>query len=65
MASEREDLIGTRAARLEGWLPEVVAVAPPYDHAEITALLGGRIVFYVLASLVRAGKLGRYDLLPV
>jgi agmatinase len=44
---------------------EVVEVAPPYDQAEITALLGGRIVFYVLASLVRAGKLGRYDVLPV
>jgi agmatinase len=44
---------------------EVVEVSPPYDHAEITALLGGRIVFYVLASLVRAGKLGRYDLRPV
>ena len=44
---------------------DVVEVSPPYDHAEITALLGGRIVFYVLASLVRAGKLGRYDLLPV
>jgi guanidinobutyrase len=44
---------------------EVVEVSPPYDHAEITALLGGRIVFYVLAGLVRAGKLGRYDLLPV
>jgi arginase family enzyme len=43
----------------------VVEVSPPYDHAEITALLGGRIVFYVLASLVRAGKLGRYDVLPV
>jgi agmatinase len=38
---------------------EVVEVSPPYDHAEITALLGGRIVCYVLAILVRAGELGR------
>lgn len=43
---------------------EVVEVAPPYDHAEITSLLGGRVVMYALASLVRAGKLGRYELLP-
>jgi agmatinase len=44
---------------------EVVEVSPPYDHADITALLGGRVVFYVLASLVKAGKLGRYELRPV
>ncbi len=43
---------------------EVVEVAPPYDHAEITSLLGGRVVCYVLAALVKAGKLGRYELLP-
>lgn len=43
---------------------EVVEVSPPYDHAEITSLLGGRVVMHALGSLVRAGKLGRYELQP-
>ena len=40
---------------------EVVEVSPPYDVADITALLGGRVIMDVLASLVEAGKLGRRD----
>ena len=37
---------------------EVVEVAPPYDVAGITSLLGVRVVLDVLATLVEAGKLG-------
>jgi agmatinase len=38
---------------------EVVEVSPPYDVADITALLAGRVIMEVLATLVEAGKLGR------
>ena len=41
---------------------EVVEVAPPYDVADITSLLGGRVVMDVLGVLVREGKLGSYEL---
>ena len=37
---------------------EVVEVSPPYDMDDITALLGGRVIMDVLATLVEAGKLG-------
>jgi agmatinase len=30
---------------------EVVEVSPPYDHAEVTAYLGSRIVLEALAGL--------------
>jgi agmatinase len=39
---------------------ELVEVSPPYDVADITALLGGRIIMDVLATLVEAGKLGHH-----
>jgi agmatinase len=32
---------------------DVVEVSPPYDHAEITALLGNRIVLEALAGIAR------------
>ena len=38
---------------------ELVEVSPPYDYADVTSLLGGRIIMEVLATLVSAGKLGR------
>jgi agmatinase len=38
---------------------EVVEVAPPYDVAEVTSLLGVRVINDVLGTLVNAGKLGR------
>ncbi len=38
---------------------EVVEVAPPYDHADITSVLASRIVNDVLGILVTEGKLGR------
>jgi agmatinase len=36
---------------------EVVEVSPPYDHEDVTALMGTRVVLDVLATLVRNGKL--------
>jgi agmatinase len=38
---------------------ELVEVSPPYDVADITSLLGGRVIMEVLATLFEAGKLGR------
>lgn len=38
---------------------EVVEVAPPYDVADITSLLGVRVINDVLGTLVAAGKLGK------
>jgi arginase family enzyme len=32
---------------------DVVEVSPPYDHAEITALLGNRVVLEVLSAIAR------------
>ncbi|CAN5884792.1 agmatinase family protein [soil metagenome] len=45
----REGLIGM----------EVVEVAPPYDVADVTSLLGVRVILDVLGNLVNNGKLGR------
>ena len=44
----REGLIGM----------EVVEVAPAYDVGEITSLLGTRVIYRVLGTLVEEGKLG-------
>ncbi len=61
--TSREALRMLRLAAREGLVGmEVVEVAPPYDVSDITALLGGRAIMDVLATLVEAGKLGR---LPV
>jgi agmatinase len=38
---------------------EVVEVSPPYDVGDVTALLGVRVIFEVLGTLVANGKLGR------
>jgi agmatinase len=38
---------------------EIVEVSPPYDVSDLTALLGGRAIMEVLATLVSAGKVGR------
>jgi agmatinase len=38
---------------------EVVECSPPYDWAEQTSLIAGRVVLDCLAAQVRAGKLGR------
>jgi agmatinase len=39
---------------------ELVEVSPPYDTAEITALLGVRVIVDVLGSMVSAGVLGKH-----
>ena len=41
---------------------EVVEVSPPYDVAEITALLASRVVMEILGTLVVNRKLGRFPL---
>jgi hypothetical protein len=38
---------------------EVVEVSPPYDVADVTALLASRVVMDVLGTLVVNRKLGR------
>jgi agmatinase len=38
---------------------EVVECSPPYDHAEQTSLIAGRVVLDCLASQLRKGVLGR------
>jgi hypothetical protein len=38
---------------------ELVEVSPPYDVADITALLGGRVIMEVLATLTLEGKIGK------
>ena len=38
---------------------EVVEVSPPYDVADVTALLASRVIMNVLGTLVLNRKLGR------
>jgi agmatinase len=55
----REVLKMVRLAAREGLQGmELVEVSPPYDVSDITALLGGRVIMDVLATLVEEGKLG-------
>jgi agmatinase len=35
---------------------DVVEVSPPYDHADITALLGNRVVLEALTAMARRRK---------
>lgn len=37
---------------------DVVEVSPPYDHAEITAFLGNRVVLEALSGVARRRKDG-------
>jgi len=39
---------------------EVVEVSPPYDHADITSLMGLRICVDVLGAMVSHGTLGNH-----
>jgi agmatinase len=58
--TSREALQLVRSVAREGLLGlEIVEVSPPYDHADITSLLGVRIACDALAALVDAGRLGR------
>jgi agmatinase len=38
---------------------DVVEVSPPYDHADITAALGNRVVLEALSSIARKRRDGR------
>jgi len=56
----REVLRMLRGFAAEGLVGmELVEVSPPYDTADITALLGAHSIMEVLGSLVVNGKLGR------
>ncbi len=56
----RELLRMIRAFAAEGLVGmEVVEVSPPYDHADITSLLGAQSILECLGSAVMAGKLGK------
>ena len=35
---------------------DVVEVSPPYDHADITAMLGNRVVLEALSAIARRRK---------
>lgn len=35
---------------------DIVEVSPPYDHADITALLGNRVVLEALSAIARRRK---------
>jgi len=37
---------------------DIVEIAPPYDHADITSQLGARVIMDTLATLVEHGHLG-------
>jgi hypothetical protein len=54
--NSREGLQAARRAAREGLIGmDLVEIAPPYGHADITALLGARVVMDVLATLVEQG----------
>lgn len=55
----REGLQAARRAAREGLIGmDLVEISPPYDTANITALLGARVIMDVLATLVEHGHLG-------
>jgi agmatinase len=57
--SSREGLQAARRAAREGLVGmDLVEIAPPYDHSDITALLGARVIMDVLGTLVEHGHLG-------
>jgi agmatinase len=56
----REALRAVRRVAREGLCGmELVEVSPPYDIADITSLLGGRVILDVLGTLVQYGHLGK------
>ncbi|HEU4489946.1 MAG TPA: agmatinase [Jiangellales bacterium] len=55
----REALKAVRMVAREGLVGmDLVEIAPPYDHSDITSQLGARIVMDTLATLVEHGHLG-------
>lgn len=58
--TSREALALVRRFAREGLLGmEIVEVSPPFDVADITSLLGVRLICDVLAAHIEAGKMGR------
>ena len=56
----REGLKAVRRAAAEGLIGmDLVEISPPYDVADITSLLGARVIMDTLATLVQHGHLGR------
>mgnify|MGYP006278757761 CR=1 FL=1 len=47
------DAVRTICYRLPIWGIDVVEVSPPFDHADITVLLGNRVVLEALSALAR------------
>lgn len=57
--TSREGLQAARRAAREGLIGmDLVEISPPYDTANITALLGARVIMDVLGTLVEHGHLG-------
>jgi len=55
----REGMHAVRRAADEGLIGmDLVEIAPPYDHADITSQLGARVIMDTLATLVELGHLG-------
>ena len=55
----REGLKAVRRAAAEGLIGmDLVEISPPYDVADITSLLGARVIMDTLATLVQHGHLG-------
>jgi agmatinase len=55
----REALRAVRAVAREGLVGmDLVEIAPPYDVADVTSLLGARVIMDTLATLVEHGHLG-------
>jgi arginase family enzyme len=56
----REALRAVRKVAAEGLVGmDIVEISPPYDHADVTSLLGARVIMDTLATLVDNGHLGR------
>ena len=55
----REGLHAVRRVAREGLIGmDLVEIAPPYDHADLTSQLGARVIMDTLATLVQHGHLG-------
>ena len=55
----REALKAARMVAREGLIGmDLVEIAPPYDHSDVTSQLGARLIMDTLATLVEHGHLG-------
>lgn len=55
------DAVRTIAYRVPLFGIDVVEVSPPFDHADITALLGNRVVLEVLSGMAKRASGGIWD----